>query len=238
VGPQQVLDSKDILGWDVLNWAEILPFWSEPLRTRDTRTTKVLALGEREGGLSLWLASQGFQVICSDIGGIRPVVIAQHQGFPFANRITYHDINIFNIPFDDWHFDLVICKSVIGGLKLERKNAATRTLVNQRRAVDEIHRVLKTGGLFMGAENLRGHHILRVARTWRKKGKIGWRHLTTAEILSLFGSFASVETKCFGVIPSLFRADLLNRCAHRFNRLIDPVAPDDAKYICAVIAHK
>lgn len=233
-----MLDAKDILSWDVHNWSEILPFWNERLRTLDRKATNVLALGEREGGLSVWLASQGFRVICSDIEGIRPEVVARHRQFNFAHQLTYGDVNVFDMPYDDCHFHLVVCKSVIGGLKLRRNDPATRTLDNQRKAVDEIRRVLKPGGLFLGAENLRGHCALRIARQWHKKGRVGWRHLTCEEIRYLFGSFARVETKCFGLVPGMFRRDLMNRCVHRFNRLVDAFAPDDAKYICGIIAQK
>ena len=48
------------IGWDVRNWSRALAFWQRHLD--DSHPRRALALGERGGGLSLWLASQGIEV--------------------------------------------------------------------------------------------------------------------------------------------------------------------------------
>jgi hypothetical protein len=62
------LTPKEIIGWDIHNWWPVIEFWSDNLVFKDK---KVLALGEREGGISLYFASMGAKVICSDYGGIK-----------------------------------------------------------------------------------------------------------------------------------------------------------------------
>jgi hypothetical protein len=40
---------KDIFQWDIKNWSNVLPFWEEHFEFK--KGMKVLALGEREGGM-------------------------------------------------------------------------------------------------------------------------------------------------------------------------------------------
>ena len=48
------------IGWDVRNWSRAIPLWQRQIDIR--RPRNALAIGERGGGLSLWLASQGIEV--------------------------------------------------------------------------------------------------------------------------------------------------------------------------------
>ena len=98
------------------------------------------------------------------------------------DRISYAAVDAFNIPYPENHFDVVACKSVIGGLVLQRKRPETRTLKNQRLAVEEIRRVLKPGGIFLGAENLTGTKIHQFLRRMKYGPELGWRYLRTTEI--------------------------------------------------------
>ena len=45
---------KDIVQWDIKTWAKALPFWENNFTIK--KEMKALAIGEREGGMSLWLA--------------------------------------------------------------------------------------------------------------------------------------------------------------------------------------
>ncbi len=63
-----VLTKQDILVWDVHNWANALRYWEEVIP--DKKPLMCLEIGANRGGLSMWLASKGHHVICSDI---RPV---------------------------------------------------------------------------------------------------------------------------------------------------------------------
>ena len=58
---------EDIIEWDVVNWSNALSFWTKHSTVAVTREARALELGTRRGGGSLWLASLGFNVVCSDI---------------------------------------------------------------------------------------------------------------------------------------------------------------------------
>jgi hypothetical protein len=52
----------DIIQWDIENWSKCLDFWDDNIDLKSPK--KVLALGERQGGMSLYFGLNGHQVIC------------------------------------------------------------------------------------------------------------------------------------------------------------------------------
>jgi SAM-dependent methyltransferase len=231
-----LLDINTILEWDVANWKHALPFWEKDVELLDGK--RALTLGERNGGLSLWLASKGSNVICSDHGGITAEVIREHKEYSFSSRIQYADVDAFKIPFPDETFDVVALKSVIGGLKLVRNEPATRTLQNQQMAINEIWRVLKPGGYLLGAENLKGSKLLQLARNYRYKGYTGWRHFSKNELESLVGIFPEVKMKYFGLFPGFKESFVLGQFLGSINKIADPIFPSSYKYISFFTAKK
>jgi len=194
---QTGLPIADIIGWDVANWSGCLAYW-QPWLPPVASDVRVLVLGERNGGISLWFALLGYNVRCTDIQRPGAAVQKLHEMWNVASRVTYAAVDVFRMPWPAEHFDVVACKSVIGGLKLEYTNALTRSLENQKLAVEEIRRVLKPGGVFLGAENLTGTWPHRVLRNIRCGGKLGWRHLTVSEITWLFDHYSCSEQRSWG----------------------------------------
>lgn len=233
---QRVL--RDIIEWDIATWARALDFWAPVVSGLSPSSGRVLAIGERNGGLSLWFALQGFQVVCSDMGG--PTIKARelHAKYGVTELVTYADINVFALPYPESTFEVVASKSVIGGLKRIRKNPATRTLENQRLAVGELHRVLKPGGYFLGAENLRGSWLHQAARTLTKNGRLGWRHLSREEIDFLFARFAVLEQQCYGFLGSRFHLLGLNHLTSFVDSWLCPLLPPRSMYVSFVRARK
>jgi SAM-dependent methyltransferase len=229
---------QDIIGWDVRSWGRCLAFWSPVLQEIRPASARVLTLGERDGGISLWFALQGYQVICSDFNGPTPRARKLHEQYGVGHLVTYEDVDVFEIPHEAGSFDIVACKSVIGGLKLIRHDPSTRSLENQSRAVAEIHRVTKPGGAFLGAENLTGSAVHRMVRAWAKDGRIGWRHLTQSEILQLFDQFASVEQRAFGFLGSRISTGGVDRLTSLIDTCLCPILPARWQYISFIRARK
>lgn len=186
---------------------------------------RVLLLGERDGGLALWYALRGCEVWCTDRTGPTSQARSLHERYGVASRVTYHAVDIFDIPFPDAHFDVVGCKSVIGGLKREYGDRRTRTLQNQADAVAQMHRVLRPGGLMLGAENLRGtplHHALRLLVS---RGNPGWRHLALEELHELLRRFTRHEVETFGVLGSRVGPPAFRRLTAAVDTALRPVLP-------------
>lgn len=229
---------NDVIEWDVYNWSHALTHWSHTISQLSASETRVLCLGERNGGLSLWFALQGFQVICSDFNGPKQEANQLHERYGVADRIQYADINIFKIPFPDNTFDIVACKSVIGGLKLDYRDKSSRTVENQKLAVEEIRRVLKPGGIFCGAENMRGSWVHMTARKLLKGDKIGWRHLRVTEIYQLFDEFTNKDFQFYGFLGSYYRHKMLNKVSSIIDKVLSTIMPRQWLYIAFIVAKK
>jgi SAM-dependent methyltransferase len=235
---QKAIPVADIIGWDVANWSGCLTYW-QPWLGQPGVGTRVLVLGERNGGISLWFALQGFEVLCTDYrlpgDGAREL----HERWQVTGRMTYAEVDVFKIPWPDDHFDIVACKSVIGGLKLEYRNASTRSLENQKLAVEEIRRVLKPGGVFLGAENLTGTVVHRALRRIRRGRRPGWRHLRVREINWLFSGYTRCEQSQWGFLGTNWPALPALNCACAIaDKVLSRIVPPTWLYISFVRARK
>ncbi|RYD59445.1 MAG: methyltransferase domain-containing protein [Sphingobacteriales bacterium] len=230
------LPLQDIIEWDVLNWSQLVPAWTPIIDSLD-RNSKILAIGERNGGLSTWLALEGFNVICTDRTGPEPHAAALHRKHGVAHKIQYDKLDIVDCNWQPCQFDLIIAKSVIGGLKADPANRSTRTFQVQQQAVNNIHNLLKPGGYFLSAENMEGSLLLKQIRRIKNKDK-GWRHFSWREMPALFKPFAEVKTKAFGVLPTLFSSPVVNRVVFGMNKYFLQILPSATKYISFTIARK
>lgn len=125
---------------------------------------RVLDVGCGTGGISLYLASQGFQVTAVDCEQYEQEALRaarEHSGEQrIPLRLSLADAA--DLPFTDRAFDCVVCSNVVEHLE------------DPERALAEIHRVLAPGGLaFVDFPLFRspyGGHIAEVIR-------IPWFHL-------------------------------------------------------------
>lgn len=227
---------QDIIRWDVLNWSRLIDEWL-PLLEQLPKNCKVLAIGEREGGLSLWLALMGFDVLCTDFKDIAPIASPLHQQYGVADKIQYATLDIVNDQWPAEQFDLIIAKSVIGGLKGIRSRSSSRSVEAQQQGLHNIYRQLKPGGYLLCAENMHGSRLRALLRN-RGRKKPGWRHLTYRELPHLFAAFSLVQIKTFGILPTFFSGKLLNSIAYYINVCLSPLLPAGSGYIGFITARK
>ena len=137
---------KDIIEWDIVNWSKAINYW-ENNTYLDIKKLNCLELGSRKGGLSLWLALKGNQVICSDLNSPEEKAKEMHNKYGLANNITYQSINAAKIPFQN-EFDIVVFKSILGSIC---RNGNDKL---KKEVIDGIYTSLKPGGKLLFAENL------------------------------------------------------------------------------------
>ena len=160
----------------------------------------VLAIGEREGGLSMWLAKKGLKVTCSDYNDFPETTEKMHQEYGVSDNITYNrGVDVTDLSrYPDNSFDLVVFKSVIGVLSKKER---------QKIALNEMHRVLKPGGTLIFAENLIGTKL----HVWLRKKFIRWntywRYLHLKDDMDLFADFSQKTFKTAGFLANFGRSE-------------------------------
>lgn len=108
--------ASDVVEWDVRNWWRAIRFWEKTHLFEDVQGKKVLDVGGRNGGLSLYWALKGADVVCSDIhaDGFEQAK-KLHKQYGLEGKIKYEIIDATKIPYQDT-FDIICFKSVLGGV--------------------------------------------------------------------------------------------------------------------------
>ncbi len=220
---------RDILEWDVGSWRRALDFWAP--RLARAGGGRVLDVGGRHGGLSLYYALHGFDVVCTDLHGPSERARQLHERHGVSPRVAYAEADALNLPFAEAEFDIVSFKSVLGGL------GEGNTFERQKRAVDEMHRVLRPGGLLLFAENLAASRL----HAWARRKFVGWgarwRYVAYDELPLLLASFATVEYSTYGFLATFGRSERQRRALHALDVALLPLIPARYRYIafgCAV----
>jgi SAM-dependent methyltransferase len=203
-----------IFQWEVRSWSRALPLWKEHLPAH--RPLKALGIGEREGGLSLWLAQEGIDATCTDLNEFPAETRDLHERWAVKDRISYARADTTELPYPDGSFDVVVFKSVIGALGTKDRQA---------KAIREMHRVLKPGGVLLFAENLHGTAL----HGWLRKRFVAWesywRYLDPIADRDLFAPFAELHAGTTGLFANLGRSEGQRDLLARFDPLFTAVLP-------------
>ena len=211
---------SDIIQWDVKNWSGCLNFWENHVSFSPTQ--KVLALGEREGGMSLHFALNGHQVICSDYNPMPDATKKMHDEYGVTDKITYKKIDMKAIDLPDESVNIVVFKSVLGALGNED---------DQEQAIQEIYRVLKPGGYFIFAENLIGSSFHQFLRKKFVSWGARWRYITRKEMVTWGSQFKAHQTKSTGVLALFGRSEKQRKLLSKFDLFLTPITPKKWRYI-------
>lgn len=217
---------RDIIQWDTDNWYKALLFWEAHSELKPGM--QALGIGEREGGLSLWLALKGLHVTCTDYNPFPPATQALHQKYGVGHLITYRNEDATRLTFDDNAFDVVVIKSVLGALSTKER---------QQQAIDEFYRVLKPGGVLLLAENMKATAFHAAVRKRFAPWSSYWRYPSLHGDMDLFRKFGGQHTATFGFWGFVGKGRL-----EPFTRLADkltaPLLPKGWKYIMAGVFKK
>jgi SAM-dependent methyltransferase len=143
---------KDIIQWDIKSWSKALGYWDNNIDW--SKVNNGLELGGRQGGLSLWLALKGKQTICSDLKDVKSTAEKLHLKYNVSSLVQYQDIDATNIPYEN-HFDIVVFKSIIGGV------GSNDNYKIQQKVFNQIYKALKPGGKLFLLKTLLPHPFIR-----------------------------------------------------------------------------
>ena len=135
--------------------------------------------------------------------------------------------SVTDLTFRDEQFDIVIFKSVLGGLN---------NFSHQKLAIEEIYRVLKPHGILLFAENLESTQFHKALR--RRINKFSWRYLNYDEIANLFEKFHNVNTKTIGFVSLFFQKMFLSRFIGNLDKYISHLIPEKMRYMIYGVATK
>ena len=226
-----MLNLHDIIEWDIPNWSVALEYWKKHT-AQDLATSSAMEIGSMHGGLSLWAAMNGMNVLCTDLEGPSSKAIEKHAKYGLSHLIKYDALNALSIPYSA-QFNVVLFKSVLGGIgRLNNRD-------NQEKAIREMHKSLKNGGEIWFAENLVAspmHALLR--RRYVEWGK-NWRYVTIEEMEHFFALFSDFRYTTVGFLGALGRSPLQRTILGKLDRAIaDKLVPDSWRYIIIGIAKK
>ena len=222
---------KDILQWDVKNWSKALHYWDKKVDWSSVETC--LELGSREGGLSLWMALKGKQVISSDFEKSEENAGKLHQKYPIGNNIRYQDINALDIPYENY-FDIIVFKSVVGGIA--RNHADGKQI--QQAIFNQIYKALKPGGKLLFAENALGSPLHRFFRKRFNKW-MSWRYITLLECREFLQAYSSMDLKTTGVLGGFGRNERQKQALGAIDRaFLNKLSPKNWQYILYGMAEK
>ncbi|MFT4601511.1 MAG: ubiquinone/menaquinone biosynthesis C-methylase UbiE [Arenicella sp.] len=210
----------EIIQWDVKNWKNALPFWDAHFDVKVGM--KVLAIGEREGGLSYYFAKLGCEVYCTDYNEMPEFTQKMHADKGVSDRIKYKKVDMRAIDFEDNTFDIVVFKSVIGALGKKE---------DQDESIIEIKRVLKTGGALLMAENAQASKFHQKLRkkfvNWGER----WRYISTEDLQFWASHFSKSEIKSHGFSALFGRSEKQRSALASVDKVFSPLTPKKWKYI-------
>ncbi|MFC1949516.1 class I SAM-dependent methyltransferase [Chloroflexota bacterium] len=193
----QIMRARD---WDrIYRESGDLHFAVLPVVRRATRDfkennyTKILDLGCGTGKHSIFLARQGFSVYATDISPTG-IGIAQKKAESLSLNIRFKQHDMKSIPFTDNFFDAVICTWTL----------SHGTMDDIRKAVNEIYRVLRSGGMVLTDLPSIATESYGVGKEIEKDTFIGEKdqeedvphHYTTREeVIRLFANFCRLRVR-------------------------------------------
>ena len=226
----------DIFDWDVPTWSRAIEIWEKEIDGEK----HCLEIGANKGGLSLWLALNGHNVLCTDLDNPKERAEPIHSKHQVDHLINYAALDILDLAMlaEQSHpdnlslaqlgrsravktadlsldlYDLIIFKSILGGISRDNN------LSLAKEAVDNMHALLKPGGTLLFAENLRGSVFHRLARKLFVKWGSSWNYLTVSELEELFSNFNYVEIKTTGFATAFAKGKKLNGLMSFFDNWI------------------
>ncbi len=221
---------RDVTQWDTVSWTRAINAW----KVSESKGKKALGLGEAKGGLSLYFATLGCEVVCSDYQWMnsdeKKAAEVLHHKYQVNDRITYKDIDATDIPYEN-EFDIIFFKSILGGIGRN----GNHELISK--VFDQAYKALKPGGKLYYAENLKGTRFLqwfrgRVSIAY----KSGWTYFDEKKLISLEGKFTPIERHTFGCIACIGPTETIRSILGRIDILLEKVVKD--RYIISCVLQK
>jgi SAM-dependent methyltransferase len=219
----------DIVQWDVRTWSRAVDYWDQNVDW--SRVHTCLELGGREGGLSLWLALKNKSVVCSDLSNTETTARPLHERYGAVEMVLYEDIDATDLRYEN-HFDLVVFKSILGGIGQNDDKA------KQRRVFERIRKALVPGGFLLFAENMAASALHRSARKHFSPWSTYWRYPSYDEMEEFLSVFTAYDMRTTGFTATFGRNEAQRDVLARLDALLDRAIGKRWKYMAYGVAVK
>jgi SAM-dependent methyltransferase len=221
---------RDVIEWDVINWSHSLSFWREAIDPRQ-KGFSCLELGSRRGGLSLWMALMGNEVICSDVEPPGEEASSLHRKYEVSGSIHHETLDVLDLPYEN-AFDVILFKSVLGGVSRGGKDA------NKKEALDQIRKALKPGGILLFSENLEASKLHRFLRRRFVSWGNDWNYLRYDEVEGLLEDFSEASYRTHGFLGVFGRNEGQRRFLGKLDRVVQKLVLPSWRYVLTAWAKK
>ena len=157
--------------------------------------------------------------------------IALHKKHQCEKNISYEAIDASKIPYEN-HFDLVVFKSVLGGVSIDSGKRLEQQTINS------IYKSLKPGGRAVFIENLEGSFLHMYARKkfvgWGSK----WYYMKLKDMIKLFDTYAHFNYQTVGFFGAFGKTEKQRQILGHFDTFIEKIIPKHNRYILIGIAEK
>tara|TARA_B110000438_G_scaffold138965_1_gene134266 strand:- start:1606 stop:2304 length:699 start_codon:yes stop_codon:yes gene_type:complete len=219
------IHKNDFITWDVPNWTRALNYL-ERNKNQHFENKIILELGGSNASLSLWAASKGGRVICSDIKNPDKAINKESLT---SKYIKYEIIDALNIPYKE-HFDFILFKSLLGGI------GRSESFEKQILVMNQIKSALKKGGECLFIENIEGSIFHQIVRSRYGAGKNKWYYPNLEEFQILSKIFRTSKYNTYGILGS--SGKYLKRFRTKFDKSFDGYFPKSWRYIYTGIYKK
>jgi len=155
---------------------------------------KILEIGAGMGENTKFLLKQECEVISTDIS-LKSVEVMKRQ-FAIYNCFNARVGDMEQLAFKNATFDVVCC-------------AGSLSYGNNIKVMNEIYRVLKTGGVFISVDSLNHNLIYKINRfihyLYGDRTKSTLKRMPTVDLINNYGEkFGNIDVKYFGLITWTF----------------------------------
>ena len=218
-------DNSKYFNWEISNFNKAANYWLTFLPKVIGKITS-LELGSGNGDISMIFSDLKYSCIYStDIKKIdkNQKIINKN------NKIKFKQIDVLNIDFPDSSFDVIGCKSLLGGISKNNKS-------NIHIATKEIYRVLKKGGMFIFAENIEGAFLHRIIRKYFKSS--GWYYPKLNHFIKSLEKFEEINYETTGFLTMISRNEKIKDKLFIIDEVLKNIISEESKYIIYGVAKK
>jgi SAM-dependent methyltransferase len=197
---------------------------------------QAVEIGSRRGGLALYAAVQGFNVLCTDLEDPRESAKPLHEKYQVTDLVRYSALDVTDIKTSslDLKFDLVFMKSVLGGAGRNGRDDL------QLKAIQNMAAMLKPGGAVLFAENLAGSALHRFFRKRFTAWGGYWNYPSIERLGAMFEAAGfDLEYQTGGFLGAFGRSEKQRKFLGKLDRaIVQRITPQAWHYIYFGVARK